>query len=105
MANQNRREFMRTSLLGLAALPLGAGVLSQRVLAQDLPPLELSNPQAKALNYVKNAEEASDHPQYAEGEKCANCQLFQEANNGCQLFPQNSVEPEGWCQSWVKKAS
>jgi hypothetical protein len=104
MANQNRRDFMRCSLLGLAALPLGASILSQRAFAQELEPLALSNPQAKALNYVKNAENASDHPAYEEGEKCSNCMLFQEANNGCQIFPKNSVEPNGWCQSWTKKA-
>ncbi|MGC3871757.1 high-potential iron-sulfur protein [Halomonas sp. GXIMD04776] len=104
MAQQSRREFMRHSLLGLAALPLGVGILSQRAFAQELEPLDPENPQAKALNYVKKAEEASDHPAYEEGELCSNCMFFQEANNGCQLFPQNSVEPNGWCQSWTKQA-
>lgn len=104
MANQNRRDFMRHSLLGLAALPLGAGVLSQRAFAQELPRLDPQDPQAKALNYVENAAEASGHPAYEEGEHCANCMFFQEANANCQLFPQNSVEPEGWCQSWTQQA-
>ncbi|WP_288387866.1 twin-arginine translocation signal domain-containing protein, partial [uncultured Cobetia sp.] len=36
MANQSRRNFMRNSLLGLAALPLGAAILSPRALAADL---------------------------------------------------------------------
>ncbi|WP_163648260.1 high-potential iron-sulfur protein [Modicisalibacter sp. 'Wilcox'] len=103
MADQNRRDFIRHSLLGLAALPLGAGILSQRALAQELPPLDPSNPQAKALNYVTEASQASDNPAYSKGEKCANCMFFKEANNGCQLFPQNSVAPGGWCQSWTKK--
>jgi hypothetical protein len=52
---------------------------------------------------VKVAEEAAGHPAYEAGEHCANCALFQEANNGCALFPQNSVEPNGWCQVWAKK--
>ncbi|MEH6562067.1 MAG: high-potential iron-sulfur protein [Marinobacter sp.] len=104
MTNQSRRKFMRQSLLGIAALPLGASILSQRVFAQELTPLDPSVAQAKALNYVKKAEDASDHPAYEAGEQCSNCRFFQEANNGCQLFPQNSVEPEGWCQSWVAKA-
>ena len=68
MANQSRRDFMRNSLLGLAALPLGAGILSRQALAQDLPPLDPENPQAKALNYVTQASDASDHPAYADGE-------------------------------------
>ena len=103
MAKQSRRDFMRHSLLGLAALPLGAGILSQRAFAQELPPLDPENPQAKALNYVKDAQQASDHPAYSEGETCANCMFFKEANNGCQLFPQHSVAPGGWCQSWTKQ--
>nr|WP_298410822.1 high-potential iron-sulfur protein [uncultured Halomonas sp.] len=104
MAQHSRRAFMRNSLLGLAALPLGVGILSQRAFAQELEPLDPEDPQAKALNYVKNAEEASDHEAYEEGELCSNCMFFQEANNGCQLFPQNSVEPNGWCQSWAEQA-
>ena len=48
MADRNRRDFMRNSLLGLAALPLGAGILSKRAFAQDLPPLDPSAAQAKA---------------------------------------------------------
>lgn len=104
MANHSRRDFMRHSLLGLAALPLGAGILSKSAFAQALPPLDPGADQAKALNYVVNASEASDHPAYAEGEKCANCMFFQADTQGCQLFPQNSVNPEGWCQSWTAQA-
>ncbi|WP_458526703.1 high-potential iron-sulfur protein [Onishia taeanensis] len=101
MANQSRRDFMRNSLLGLAALPLGAGILSRQALAQDLPRLDPENPQAKALNYVVEASDASDHPAYADGEKCSNCMFYNADTQGCQLFPQNSVEPAGWCQSWT----
>ncbi len=104
MDNQSRRKFMRNSLLAVAALPLGASLLSQRAFAQDLAPLDPEAPQAKALNYVKVAEEASGHAAYKEGSDCSNCMFFQEANNGCMLFPQSSVETKGWCQSWVKKA-
>ncbi|PXX98486.1 high-potential iron-sulfur protein [Halomonas sp. LBP4] len=101
MAKQSRRDFMRHSLLGIAALPLGAGILSKSAFAQDLPRLDPSSDQAQALNYVENASEASDHPAYEEGETCSNCMFFQADSEGCQLFPQNSVEPGGWCQSWT----
>ena len=101
MANPSRREFMRHSLLGLAALPLGAGILSKSAFAQELPRLDPASDQAQALNYVEDASEASDHPAYEEGERCDNCMFFQADNEGCQLFPQNSVEPGGWCQSWT----
>jgi len=101
MANQSRRDFMRTSLLGLAALPLGAGILSKTAFAQDLPRLDPSADQAQALNYVEDAADAADHPAYEEGERCDNCMFWQADSEGCQLFPQNSVEPAGWCQSWT----
>ncbi|MWJ27579.1 high-potential iron-sulfur protein [Halomonas sediminis] len=101
MANQSRRKFMRNSLMGLAALPLGAGILSKAAFAQTLPRLDPSSSNAQALNYVEVASEASDHPAYSEGEFCNNCMFFVEENEGCQLFPQNSVEPQGWCQSWT----
>ena len=104
MANHSRRDFMRHSLMGIAALPLGAGILSKSAFAQDLPPLDPSAEQAQALNYVENAADAADHPAYAEGERCDNCMFFQADTNGCQLFPQNSVEPAGWCQSWTAQS-
>ncbi|MFC3284650.1 high-potential iron-sulfur protein [Litchfieldella rifensis] len=104
MANQSRRDFMRHSLLGLAALPLGVGVLSRTAFAQDLPRLDPNSPDAQALNYVENASDASDHPAYEEGETCSNCMFFQPDSEGCQLFPNNSVEPGGWCQSWTARS-
>ncbi|HKM37897.1 MAG TPA: high-potential iron-sulfur protein [Thiopseudomonas sp.] len=104
MDNQSRRNFMRGSLLAIAAVPFGATLLSQRAFAQDLTPLDPASPQAQALHYVEIAAEAKDHAAFKEDSNCSNCMFFQEANNGCMLFPQKSVKAEGWCQSWVKKA-
>lgn len=103
MANQSRRDFMRNSLLGLAALPLGAGILSQSAFADTLPRVDPESTEAKNLSYVEVASDASDHEQYAEGERCDNCMFFQEGNEGCALFPGKSVEPGGWCQAWAAK--
>jgi hypothetical protein len=100
MAAQSRRDFMRNSLLGIAALPIGAGILSKSAFAQDMPRLDPSSEEAEALNYVEDASEASDHPAYEDGQRCDNCMFWQADQEGCQLFPQNSVEPAGWCQSW-----
>ena len=104
MANQSRRDFMRNTMLGLAALPLGAGILSKTAFAQDLPRLDPTATNAQALNYVEVASDASDHPAYEEGEVCDNCMFYTADTQGCQLFPQNSVEPKGWCQSWTAAA-
>jgi hypothetical protein len=104
MANKSRRDFMRNSMLGLAALPLGAGILSKTAFAQELPRLDTSASNAQALNYVEVASEASDHPAYEDGERCDNCMFFNAETEGCQLFPGNSVAPAGWCQSWTAQA-
>lgn len=101
VADQSRRAFLCNSLLGVAALPLGIGILSRQAFAQSLPRLDPNDEQAQALNYVEVAEQASDHPAYEEGETCSNCMFFERRNQGCQLFPQNSVSADGWCQSWV----
>ncbi|GHC22837.1 high-potential iron-sulfur protein [Aidingimonas halophila] len=102
MAYQSRRDFMRHSLLGLAAIPVGTGVLARTATAQELPRLDSEDSQAQALNYVENASDASDHPAYEDGQTCDNCEFFDSSNEGCQLFPDNSVEPDGWCQSWAE---
>ncbi|WP_163558564.1 high-potential iron-sulfur protein [Halomonas sp. NO4] len=101
MADKRRRDFLRQGLLGLAALPLGAGLLTRRGLAQELPRLDPASEAARALNYVENASDASDHPAYSAGETCRNCLFFEADSQGCQLFPQNRVAPGGWCQSWA----
>lgn len=102
MTDQSRRKFVRCSLLSLAALPLGASILSRRALAADLPRLDAADAQAQALNYVEDASQASDHPSYQDGSRCENCLHFKADIEGCALFPENSVEPAGWCMSWAK---
>ncbi len=99
--SMSRRNFLRNGLLSVVALPLGVGILSRQAFAQSWPRLDPSNAQAQALNYVEVAARASDHPAYEEDETCNNCMFFERRTEGCQLFPQNSVEPGGWCQSWV----
>lgn len=49
MTSQSRRNFMFHSLLCLAAMPLGVGVLSPRAFAAQLPRLDPGHPQAKAF--------------------------------------------------------
>ena len=103
MSQISRRSLLKKGLFGLAALPLGMGALTSQSFAAALPPLSEDAPQAKALNYVKVASDASGHAKYQAGQVCDNCMFWKPANNGCALFPQNSVEAKGWCQSYVKK--
>jgi len=103
MANSSRRGFLKKGLFGLAALPMGMGVLTSKTFASTLPPLSEDAPNAKALNYVKVAADAADHAAFKEGSYCDNCMFWQPNTNGCTLFQGFSVEPKGWCQSWVKR--
>jgi len=105
MSQISRRSLLKKGLFGLAALPLGMGALTSQTFAATLPPLSEDAPQAKALNYVKEASKASGHPKYQAGQECDTCMFWKPENHGCALFPQNSVEAKGWCQSYVKKPS
>jgi hypothetical protein len=64
--------------------------------------LPVTNPQAKALNYVVDAAKAP--PARKPGSNCANCQFFTAATGACTLFPGFAVEAKGWCSAWAKKA-
>jgi hypothetical protein len=103
MATQSRRYFMRRSLIGLAALPLGTRFLASNAFAADLPRLDPDNAQARALDYVEDASQAEGHEAWEEGRSCSSCRFFQADTEGCQLFPEYSVEPNGWCKSWIEK--
>lgn len=103
MATQSRRYFMCRSLIGLAALPLGARIVTSNAFAADLPRLDPDNAQAQALDYVEDASQAQGHDAYEEGSRCSTCRFFRPDTEGCQLFPQNSVEPNGWCKSWIEQ--
>jgi hypothetical protein len=98
-----KQTFSRRSLIDgalkavpfLVALDLGINTTS----AATLPPLDPSDPTAKALGYV-NASTKAD-------QKCANCAQFQgqsgDAQGGCNIFAGKSVAGGGWCSVWAKK--
>jgi hypothetical protein len=74
----------------------------------SLTRLEESNPQAQALGYKHSAEDVdqSAYPNYQPGQLCSNCTLFQaelgeDPWGGCQIFPGNLVNANGWCSAYV----
>jgi hypothetical protein len=102
MVDKSRRSFIRKGMFGLAVLPFGAGVLTNKAFAA-LPMVDPSAPNAKALNYVAVAANAAGHAAYQDGRKCENCNFFQPATGACPLFPGHAVEAAGWCQAWIKR--
>lgn len=103
----SRRRFLLNMAIAATALPMGARMLVNPALAQDLPALPLDNAQAKALGYSEDAASVK-HPNFKPASDCANCQFYQgaagAASGPCQLFPGHSVTSKGWCSAWAKKA-
>lgn len=99
--NTSRRGFIVKAAM-LAAVPFVAPALVGQAAAQELKPLPLDNPQAKALAYALDYKKVQ-HPAFKPDSNCGNCQFFT-ANGGCTLFPGYSVPAEAWCSAWAKKA-
>jgi High potential iron-sulfur protein len=80
----------------LIALDLGIQTAS----AATLPPLDPSDPTAKALGYVNDSTKPD--------QKCATCAQFTgqatDSRGGCNIFAGKSVAAGGWCSVWAKKA-
>ncbi len=111
-----RRGFLKLSSLAVAGFVMAsrAGTSLAQPKAQDkkgaLPQLDEKDPTAQALGYKHDASKAdkAKFKQYAAGQTCANCQLFQgkptDAWAPCTIFPGKQVNGKGWCSAWVKKA-
>jgi hypothetical protein len=112
--NASRRRFIKITAVSVAAVPLGQLLLHGAAHAEDLPKLDEADPQAQALGYVHDATKAdvSKFPKRAgkEGASqfCKNCQLFTGSADAewgpCSIFPGKSVNANGWCSAWIKKA-
>ena len=102
MDNARRRFF------GIATGAIGAAVvavpLSRIARADDLPHLDPADPTAQALKYTEDATKAG--PPHQDGQACATCSFFGGGSSyaPCQLFPGKSVNANGWCAGYAKKA-
>ena len=100
-----RRHFIRIAACS------GAAIVGGHALAQaPAPVLDEKDPQAVALGYVNDATKANKakYPNYAAGQMCANCQLYQGKPGAvmgpCPIFGGKQVQAKGWCSAYVKKA-
>ncbi len=94
----SRRVLLSQAITAAALIP--GLVLTRQALGAAAPPLDASDPTAKALAYT----EASAKPD----QKCANCMQFQgkagDSRGGCAIFAGKTVAAAGWCSVWAKKA-
>ncbi len=101
---ESRRHFLKIAA-GTTAAAVMLGGLPRFATAADLPPVSESDPTAKALAYVEDANK-STNPKRKPGDVCANCQFYGGGPTGrgsCQLFPGKSVNAKGWCVSHAPK--
>ena len=102
-ADPTRRRFMIRVVATSLAVPAAAALPARHAWAQEMPPVDESDPTAKALKYVHDATKASGRkdPTHI----CANCKLYVGAEGsewgGCNLFPSKSVAAKGWCSAWL----
>jgi hypothetical protein len=129
ITDNQRRRFIRVSLIGLTLAPATTLLLNRRAEARgsravtgsstEVPKLPESDPQATALAYKEDAASV-DATKYkkAEGASCRNCLLYSGAERDgwgpCAVFSYRIdpklnrnyvVSAKGWCRSWALRST
>ena len=99
MKSITRRQILLIASGVMVTVPF-AMLTNCKTLADELPPTDPEDVQAKALGYVHDSANAE--------QRCNNCKLYTGKEGAewgpCPLFPGKGVNAKGWCKSWVKKA-
>src|ERR1700723_2357893 len=101
----SRRAFIENSAIMMIA---SAGI-SSVAWSDSLPMLSESDPVATGLGYKVDASsvDKAKFPQYAAGQTCSNCALYQGAagasSGPCPIYAGKVVSATGWCASYTKK--
>jgi hypothetical protein len=128
ITNNNRRHFIKVSLIGLTLAPVGNLLLSHNAQARgnravtggttQMAKLPENDRQAAALGYKEDATSV-DNTKYkiVEGATCRNCQLYSGSEEDewgpCAIFSYRvdpivnknyEVSAKGWCRSWAPRA-
>lgn len=109
--NPRRRGFLKAGSLAVASVIM-ASHARMPFGQENKPHLDESDPQAESLGYRHDATKVDKKksPTYKPGETCGNCQLFQGKPGTdewapCPIFPGKQVNANGWCSSYMKKAT
>jgi hypothetical protein len=98
-----RRDFIVLSVGSLVGV--GTSTTGIRAAFAETAKLSEADPAAKAVGYTEVATKVDKarYPNYAAGQTCSNCSLFQgsptDAYGGCTLFGTKQVAGAGWCSS------
>jgi hypothetical protein len=104
----SRRDLIQSGLIAGSFIPV-LSLLANRAPAAGLPPLDPSDPTAKALGFVTDTTkvDAAANPTHKPTQKCGTCAQFQgkpgDATGGCNIFVGHSVPQGGWCKTWAAK--
>jgi hypothetical protein len=99
----SRRAFIENGVILIAACGMCSVGWSDPALLSE------SDPAAAALGYKADATKVdkAKYPQYAAGQSCSNCALYQGASGAaaglCPVFAGKQVAGAGWCASYSKK--
>ena len=105
----SRRAMVKGGLIAGALVP-AIGLLGNAARADALPPLDPSDPTAKALSFTTDASkvDAGANPTYKTGQRCSTCAQYQgkagATSGGCNIFAGHSVPSGGWCKVWAAKS-
>jgi hypothetical protein len=105
----SRRSIVKGGLIAGALLPV-IGLLTDNATAAALPPLDPSDPTAKALGFVTDNTkvDSKTYTSFKPAQKCATCAQYQgkasDAAAACTIFAGKSVPQNGWCQVWAQKS-
>ena len=103
----SRRSIVKSGLIAGAILPMAG--LTRGAGAAALPPLDPSDPTAKALGFVNDASKVDTkaYLTFKPAQKCGTCAQYQgkptDATAACTIFAGKSVPVGGWCQVWAQK--
>lgn len=105
--NQGRRRFLKTSALGVAAVPFTGLMLQQQVARADLPRLSEDDDIARSLDYRHDATEVT-HSRYQDGQSCGTCALWAGGDadwGACRIIPGKAVaRGAGATPTWQAEA-
>lgn len=97
-----RRRFLILAGFSAIAVPVALRWPTEAsAKGKTLPPLPVTNAQARALKYTEDASMVKA-ANYKSGSSCTNCQFFTPSTGACSLFAGYSVAPKGWCSAWSK---
>ncbi len=106
-SQMSRRSLVR---FGLAAGALVPALAPLKTLAGAVPPLlDANDPMARALGFTREASNVDPkaNPNYRPGQTCLTCVQYLgragDAVGGCNIFPDHTVPPGGWCRTWAAK--